>query len=355
MRIVLILLFLGLLWLSISLQKTFAAISPRELKRRARSGDELAAGLYKAAGYGHSLRAILWILVGLSGAAFFVAVTLWLPILAALLVSLLVIWLSFVWLPSSRVTRFSNLVARYLAPILAWLLNYLHPLFDWLVNRIRRYRPLRIHTGLYDIDDLLQLIDQQQVQADNRIDKLELDIARHALRFGRLSIHDIQTPKRVVKMVKADEPVGPVLMTELHASGHSRFPVYEGKKDNIVGVLYLRDLISAKHIGTVRTIMQPTVCYVHEEQPLADALQAVLRTHQQLFMVVNSFEEYVGVLSLEDILEQVIGKPIIDEFDQYQDLRAVAAREAKAEHATHTEVIESPSQTEGNVGNITEA
>lgn len=324
-----------LLLLMISLQKTYAAIPAKELKRRARSGDELAAGLYKAVGYGHSLRAVLWFLIGLAGAAFFVVTTLLLPVWAALVLSGLLIWLGFVWLPTSRVTGIGEYVARALAPGFAWLLNYLHPLLDRTIGFIRRHRPVTIHTGLYDIDDLLTLIDQQQAQADNRIDEARLDIARHALQFGNLSVHQVLTPRRIVKMVKADEPVGPVLMTELHDSGHSRFPVYDGKKDNIVGVLYLRDLVSAKHIGTVRTLMQPNICYVHEEQSLLDALQAVLRTHQQLFVVVNSFEEYVGVISIEDILEQIIGKPIIDEFDQYQDLRAVAARSAEADHEKH--------------------
>jgi CBS domain containing-hemolysin-like protein len=348
MQIALILLFLGLLWLCISLQKTYAAVPPRELKRRARAGDELAAALYKAASYGHSLRAVLWLLIGASAGAFFIVSALTLPIWAALLLAVFVIWLGFVWLPSSRVTKTGNRIALKLAPGFSWLLNYLHPLLDRVISFIRRHRPIRIHTGLYDTDDLLTLIEQQQVQADNRIDKAELELARNALQFGAITVHDVLTPRRVVKMVKVDEPVGPVLMTEMHDSGHSRFPVYEGKKDNIVGILYLRDLLSAKHIGTVRSLMHESVCYVHEEQPLLDALQAVLKTHQQLFVVVNSFEEYVGIITIEDILERIIGKPIIDEFDQYHDLRAVAARQAREDHKTHTEpekptdVVEEP-------------
>jgi Mg2+/Co2+ transporter CorC len=50
---------------------------------------------------------------------------------------------------------------------------------------------------------------------------------------------------------------------------------------------------------------------------------------------VNDFEEYVGILTMEDVLEQIIGKPIVDEFDQYDDLRAVAAKTAQVEHKAH--------------------
>jgi CBS domain containing-hemolysin-like protein len=81
--------------------------------------------------------------------------------------------------------------------------------------------------------------------------------------------------------------------------------------------------------------MHHQVCYVHEDQPLGEVMRAILKTHQQLFVVVNSFEEYVGIITMEDILEEVIGQQIVDEFDQYEDMRAVAARVAKKDHQTH--------------------
>ncbi len=61
----------------------------------------------------------------------------------------------------------------------------------------------------------------------------------------------------------------------------------------------------------------------------------LFKTHRQLYVVVNSFEEYVGIITIEDILETILGTSIIDEFDQYDDLRAVAARAAKKDHKNH--------------------
>jgi magnesium and cobalt transporter len=126
-------------------------------------------------------------------------------------------------------------------------------------------------------------------------------------------------------------------MSELHDSGFSRFPVYEGKKDNIIGTLFLKDLVNTKASAKVRDVMRRTVCYVHEDQTLQDALQAILKTHHHLLIVVNNFEDYVGILTIEDVLEQVIGKAIVDEFDQYEDIRAVAQRAALKEHKEHKE------------------
>ncbi len=339
--------------LSVSLQRTYSRVPLKELKRRARHGDELAGAIIKAVGFGHSLRAVLWFLIGVSAAGFFVMVSLTAPVWLALSSSVILIWVGFVLIPAARVTFVSERLAAWCAPVFAKVLSFLSPMLDWLARLIRRHRPLRVHTGMYDRRDLIDLLELQQVQPDNRIEKSELDIALHALKFGDDNIAQHMTPKRMVKAANVDAPLGPVIMDELHGSGHSRFPVYEGKQDNIVGTLYLRDLVREKHSGTVRTLMKRDVSYIHEDQSLHDALQAILRTHHQLFIVVNSFEEYVGIITMEDVLEAVIGSPIIDEFDQYDDLRAVATRAAKSEHKEHkSEQLETEKPTEESTDDV---
>ena len=323
--------------MAVSLQRTYSRVPLKELKHRVRNGDELAAAILRAVGYGHSLRAVLWFLIGITAAAFFVVVSYDSPFWFALSASAILVWLSFVWLPASRITRFSERIAALVAPFFAWILVYIHPVSDRIFQFIHRHRPVTLHTGLYDRYDLISLLERQQVQPDNRIEKAELEIALHALTFGDDKVAQHMIPRRAVKSVSADDPLGPIVMDELHASGHSRFPVYDGKKDNIAGVLFLRDLISAKTGGTVRELMKPGVSYIHEEQSIYEALQAILKTHHQLYVVVNSYEEYVGIITIEDILETILGKPIIDEFDQYQDMRAVAAKAARREHKLHTE------------------
>ncbi len=326
--------------LAISLERTYYRVKPKELKRRAREGDPFAVTLYRAVGYGASLRLLLWALVGASAAGFFVVLSRNFSPWAAFAVALITIWFGFAWLPNSRVTVISAYVARWLAGPFAWLLNRLQPLLGWLVHLIRRRRPLHFHSGLYRKEDVLELLDHQATQFDNKISEQEIDMARRALQFGDHIIRDVMVPRRVVKVVNINDTVGPVLIDELHKSGHSRFPVYDGKKDNIVGALYLRDLVGLKVEGAVKDVMKKKVMYVHEEQSLYDALQAIIKTHQHLFIVVNSFEEFVGVIGLEDVMEQIVGQPIMDEFDRYEDLRAVAERAAKVEHDNHDEPAE---------------
>jgi CBS domain containing-hemolysin-like protein len=338
MTTLLILLTAAVTLIAISLQRTYGSVPLKELKRRARAGDTVAATLHRAAAYGSSLRTLLWALIVVLAALFCVLVAGETAAWFAVLLGAVLLWFGFVWLPAQDATKAGVWLAAQAAPVLDKVLQYLHPALRWLQQLVRRHRPITLHTGLYDKADLTELFSRQKVQADNRVDSATLEIVEHALQFGDKKVSDILTPARVVKSVSADETIGALLMTDLHGSGFSRFPVFEGKKSKIVGILYLRDLVKARSGGAVSKVMSTTLCYVHEDQPLTEALQAVLKTHQQLFIVVNTFEEYVGIVTLEDILEEIVGKQIVDEFDQYEDLRAVAAKLAQKEHKEHLKI-----------------
>lgn len=72
--------------------------------------------------------------------------------------------------------------------------------------------------------------------------------------------------------------------------------------------------------------MDKEVCFIREDQMLDEALAAFLKTQKLLFIVINEFRETVGILSLEDVMEALLGQKITDEFEQHSSLRAVAER-----------------------------
>lgn len=321
----------------VAVYRAYDRVAARELKRRARQGDEVAALLFRMAAYGVSSKVLL---IGLALVSGYIALALLNAALGIWMTGFVLIVLGLagaVFVQSNGgMNRVSVWLAAKLSQPLGWLVEHLHPVFDLIGRLARRLMPLHVHTGMYEKDDLAELLEHQKAQPDNRIAHGEIDLLAHALRFGDKTVLDTLVPKRVVKSVSVGESIGPVLMGELHATGHSRFPVYDGRKDHIVGVLYLHDLIARKkQTGTIADVMRTPVRYVHEQFTLYDTLQAFLKTKQHLFVVVNSFEEYVGIITIEDIVEQIIGKPIVDEFDQYDDLRAVAAKAAAKEHAEH--------------------
>ncbi len=321
-----------------TLQRSYEQVPVRELKRLARGGDDVARLLYPVAAYGASLKVLL------GGGALVLAVLALMLLVQALgtlfgvFVILLVLAAGLlVLVPSGRLTRSHLWLAKRGAPLLTWLLERLHALIDTGVRLLRHVRHVHVHTGLYEKSDLAELLERQKGQADSRMSTSEIELLLHNLSFGDQTVADTMVPKRVVKMVAASDTVGPVLLDELARSGHSRFPVWDGKHDHIVGMLYLHDLVAGKHTGSVNDLMSHKLTYVHEDFTLMQTLQAFLKTKHHLFLVVNSFEELVGIITIEDVLEQMIGKQIVDEFDRYDDLRAVAAAAAKQDHKNHDE------------------
>ena len=338
---VLYLLLVGVMFSCIVLLKAYTKVPLNELKRRVRQGDNVAKLMYKVAAYEAGIQILLWTLLGISAGVLFVLLSNALADWLAALIIILILWLGFGWLPYTRVSIAGKKLGELAAPPLAWVLNKTYPLLRFISEKTGGYR-VDVHTGIYEKEDINALLKRQQRQKDSRIEPAELAVIEGALKFGDMLVRDVMIPRRMATFVSADDAVGPMLMDELHKSGHSRFPVYEGKKDRIVGLLLLRDMIGLSEGGLVKNLMHKKIYYVHEEETLRQALQAFLKTHRHLLVVVNSFEEVVGIITMEDVLEQIIGQPIIDEFDQYDDLRSVAAKQAAKEHKSHDTIDTEP-------------
>lgn len=152
----------------------------------------------------------------------------------------------------------------------------------------------------------------------------------NGLHFSQKTVETIMTPRGVVETVAKAEVLGPLTLNDLHKTGHSRFPVIDGDIDHVIGVLHIRELLTLgnKHSETAADAMEKRVYYIHEEQTLDHALAAFLKTRHHLFVVVNGYRETAGIITLEDVIEALLGRKIVDEFDLHDDLRIVAAREA---------------------------
>lgn len=151
----------------------------------------------------------------------------------------------------------------------------------------------------------------------------------NGLKFDQRQVREIMTPRGMIDSVSKKEILGPLVLDDLHKTGHSRFPVIDHDIDHVVGVLHIQNLLvidSGKKSTSVEKAMEARVFYIHEDQTLAHALAAFIRTRHHLFIVINEFRETVGVLSLEDVMEALLGHKIVDEFDTHEDLRLVAAR-----------------------------
>lgn len=327
------LIILGILLITIglvalALQRFYSSVPKKELKRLAARGDHLASSLYGPVAYGASMRLLLWLIfcLGLSGGL--LLVLLQMSSFAAFFVLSFVIAAA-VLLQSLRLTVNSAQFAVQAAPALNWLLTRLHTPLDAVARLLNRYRNHAAHSGLYEKEDLLDLLEQQKDQPDNRIARYDLELLARAATFDDRQAAGVVLPMSRVKMVKLDDHIGPVLLGELHDSGQNSFLVYEGTPDRVVGTLFLRDAVAAKEGGRVRQLMHARLCFVHEGFSLRQVLQAFAKTGQFMVVVVNAFEEPVGVITLSHLLTQLIGEHEDDDFDAFEDRAAVAAFKPK--------------------------
>jgi len=164
----------------------------------------------------------------------------------------------------------------------------------------------------------------------------------HTLQFRDQRVDSVMTPRSMIDSINKDEFLGPLVLSELHDIGHSRLPVIDKDLDHIVGVLHLRDLLSLdiRRSVTAEKAMEAKVYYIRQDHSLEHALAAFLKTRHHMFVVINQLRETVGLISLEDVLEAMIGRKIMDEDDNHEDLRSVAVLDAKHNNSPekHTDV-----------------
>jgi len=177
---------------------------------------------------------------------------------------------------------------------------------------------------LHSKEELLHIIEGSK----GTLSQDERDLLTSAMSLQTKPVKEVMTPRSAISSVKSKELLGPLVLDDLHKTGHTRFPVIQNDIDHVVGMLYVQDLLTldTKRSVTAQKAMDAHVYYIHEDQTLEHALAGFLRTHHHLFIVVNEFRETVGVLSLEDVIEALIGRKINDEFDTHEDLREVAQR-----------------------------
>ena len=126
--------------------------------------------------------------------------------------------------------------------------------------------------------------------------------------------------------MSVDEFLGPLVLDDLHKKGHSRFPVIQGDIDHIVGMLRIQDLLTIdckSKSYRAEKVMSRDIYYIDKDQTLSYALAAFLKTQHHLFIVINEIRETVGLLSLGDVMEELLGRKIDNEFDSDEELRKV--------------------------------
>ncbi|MBK36544.1 MAG: hypothetical protein CME26_13580 [Gemmatimonadetes bacterium] len=220
--------------------------------------------------------------------------------------------------------------AVFSRPLTAWIarpLLLLVWIFAPLIGLCRlATRVVPRQEGQNDVssDDILSL-----ARLGARTGGIEADEARviqNILSLKTKSAREVMTPRTVVFALPESMTVGEA-RGESGTWAHSRIPVYAEDFEDIVGIVMRRDILAAlaQDHGQVQlsTLMRP-VHFVVESSALDQILDTFLEQRQHLFIVIDEYSGLAGVLSLEDVLEEILGKEIVDELDQVEDMRELA-------------------------------
>lgn len=135
------------------------------------------------------------------------------------------------------------------------------------------------------------------------------------IRMAGMSAGDVMVPVRRMDLLDIDAPYDELLNQVIEA-GHSRFPVYEGERDNIIGVLMTKDLLKLQRAPelNLRTLLRPAV-FVPESKGLNELLRDFRANRSHLAIAIDEFGQTAGLVTIEDVLEEIVGE-IEDEFDE---------------------------------------
>lgn len=221
--------------------------------------------------------------------------------------------------------------ARVLGPYIAWPLQVM----IWSVLPVAR--PARIAMRMLTGPGGSKGPTEEEVVAfsglaasHGQVRSDEHEWVRNALRLDRIRAVDLRTPRTVVETLTADTKLAEI-RDQASRWVHSRIPLVEsGDPDQIVGLVYRREVFDAILDGekdelTLRDLMHP-IHFVPEAMPAHQLLDLFLQERKHMFALADEYGGFGGVVTLEDVLECLLGAEIVDEHDEFEDMQEFARR-----------------------------
>jgi len=173
-----------------------------------------------------------------------------------------------------------------------------------------------IHPGPDSREELIETLadaeDNDVIGAESRV------MLERVIRMADMSARDVMVATPRMDLVNIDAPFEDLLHLVI-TTAHSRFPVYQGERDNIIGILMAKDLLKLQRAPelNIRALLRPAV-FVPESKGLNDLLREFRGNRNHLAIVIDEFGRVAGLVTIEDVLEQIVGE-IEDEFDIPED------------------------------------
>lgn len=209
-------------------------------------------------------------------------------------------------------------VAKITAPVVHALSVLLRPAIWFLsasVSGILRLMGLNNQAGSDNVteEDIRMMLDASE--EEGLIESAEGEMIDNIFEFNNIQVYDVMTHRVDVEAIDIEESREEIIET-IRDTGYSRFPVYEEEPDHIIGLLYVKDFFLNQDVPLRELLKEPI--YVPDTMICDDLFQKMQKEHTHFAIVTDEYGSFLGVITLEDLLEEIVGN-IYDEYDEKED------------------------------------
>lgn len=220
-------------------------------------------------------------------------------------------------IPKSFASLHAEAVLLPIAKPTALAIKIMYPLvmlFEWITAAVLRLFGSHTKTPLFNEAELRTLLEMGV--KENRLDQTDKDLIEGVLEFKQTVVKEVMTPKRRMFCLDENMPVEEALK-DINKREHTRIPVYSGTKDRVVGIIYLKDVLTAiaeeKGYLQLKHIAKKPM-FVDENRHISTIFKEMKGRHVHIAIVANKKMDVKGLVTLEDIIEEIVGD-IFDEKD----------------------------------------
>lgn len=249
--------------------------------------------------------------------------------LASAVMTVLILVLSEI-LPKTMGARYWNIMAPVLPAILNGMIFVLRP-FIWMSDRIMNL------FGGQPVEHDIRLEIKALALLGRELDKIDADEQRvisNILDLHEITVRQIMTPRIVCEFVSPDLTLGE-FREVIREHQFSRYPVLD-EEEVPLGLVFRHDVIDADPCQSVRKLMKP-VTVVSDQDSVESLMTRFMGERQHMLLVYDEYGSWLGLVTMEDVMEAIIGQPILDETDDIPNMRRHARRRWKNRLKSRTE------------------
>ena len=216
---------------------------------------------------------------------------------------------------------------KSLAPMAAYVIQFL----IWITYPII-LMTLFVTNRINKDDEGMSLTKAELIQStlmsedEGVLDEKESDVIENILKLDSIKIEEILTPRTVVFALDGNRSIKDIIKNEPAIFKFSRVPVHDGNIENITGMVMTKKIFkqALEDDTVILNKIQKDIYKINENIPVSRALDLFIKKKEHMFLVLDSYDQTEGIVTLEDCVETILGVEIVDESDSHADMREVA-------------------------------